>query len=210
MLPEDVRYRLEAHPPKTKGADPEEILRSALEDRAKVEESSPLTAGSRVLDVGCGYGRLGLAFTGTGVAYTGIDVNQGRLDYARWLLPFTDCTLSHLDASNARYNPGGKERLRLPFPDHEFDAVFAISVFTHIADPKAVQEYAWEIRRVIRPGGAFLSTWLTQPLDKSDDHRAVHDWSWIRDLFSNGFSFVAGSGDGTIDSHYSLLLQKVQ
>jgi SAM-dependent methyltransferase len=43
---------------------------------------------------------------------------------------------------------------RLPFPDGYFDVAFSIYVLEHVERPRA---FAAELRRVLRPGGTFLS-----------------------------------------------------
>lgn len=101
----------------------------------------PIADGVRVLDFGCGSGRVLrhlVDVTESGEVW-GADLDSERIDWCRSNLtpPFrfiTTDTAPHL-----------------PFEDNYFDLVFAGSVFTHITD----QDDSWlmELRRITRPGG---------------------------------------------------------
>lgn len=69
-----------------------------------------IPAGSKVLDIGCGYGRSSVLFQD----YTGVDISPDLLDEARTLYPDKKFVLADLNY--------------LPFKDKEFDVGFMISV----------------------------------------------------------------------------------
>jgi len=99
------------------------------------------------LDFGCGCGRIARYLIGSpGLrSYAGVDVDARQIGWA------------------AR-NLTGRFRVMRPdppldFPDASFDAVLAVSVFTHFDES---QQDAWlaEIRRILRPGGMLVATTL--------------------------------------------------
>lgn len=107
-----------------------------------------LRDGLKVLDVGCGNGRLFgfLREHNLSVSYTGIDITPPLLAEARRTYPdgkFFEGVL-----------PGP-----LPLPDRSFDVVFAIAVLHHL--PAPINDAACrELFRLLRPGGrAIVSVW---------------------------------------------------
>jgi SAM-dependent methyltransferase len=126
-----------------------------------------LTAGSNVLDIGSGIGRLAIPLTQLITppgSYDGLEIVERGV---RWCT--TNITprhphfrFTHANIFNAEYNPGGIAKAaeyELPFADSSFDVVCLFSVFTHmlIAD---VEHYLAEISRVLRPGGRLAATFL--------------------------------------------------
>jgi ubiquinone/menaquinone biosynthesis C-methylase UbiE len=100
-------------------------------------------AGKDVLEVGVGLGTDHLQFARAGARMTGIDLTPRCVELARLRLEQEDLPprVSVMDAE------------RLQFPDDSFDAVYSFGVLHHTSSP----EHAFrEIRRVLRPGGAFI------------------------------------------------------
>lgn len=122
---------------------------------------------SRVLEIGCGYGRVALPLTqimDSRGSYEGIDVIREAIDWCREnVAPIHPrFGFNHFDIYNEFYNPGGSGSVSdtaLPFDDAAFDLVFLTSVFTHLV-PDDVRAYLREIRRVLAPTGALWSTWF--------------------------------------------------
>jgi SAM-dependent methyltransferase len=120
----------------------------------------------RVLEIGCGIGRMAVPLTqyleGT---YDGVDVVE---DGIRWCAEavtkaYPAFRFHHLDAANGVYNPEGRidpARATLPFADGSFDFVFLTSVVTHLRRAET-ERYAAEIGRVLAHGGrCFMSLFL--------------------------------------------------
>lgn len=124
-----------------------------------------LSLSDRVLDLGCGIGRMAIPLTqylGEAACYEGADVDAAAIDWCvRSITPvYPRFTFRHLDIVHPLYNPGGTqaaEALSLPFPAASFDVVLLVSVLTHL-DLPAVRRYAAEIARVLAPGGRCFAT----------------------------------------------------
>ncbi|HEU0025284.1 MAG TPA: class I SAM-dependent methyltransferase [Thermoleophilaceae bacterium] len=126
-----------------------------------------LRPDDRVLDIGCGPGRMAVPLTGylsAAGGYAGFDIVRAEVGWCQaHLTPrFPNFRFELADVYNARYNPNGTrapDHFRFPYPDEAFDFVFATSVFTHMLGPE-VEHYVEELTRVLRPGGRALLTWF--------------------------------------------------
>ncbi len=124
-----------------------------------------LAPGHRVLDIGCGIGRLALPLTqylDEGGSYDGVDpVAPGIAWCAETITAlYPRMRFRHLDLHHPLYNPHGAlptVGTRLPFADASFDRVCLISVLTHLDLPE-VLHYAAEVARLLAPGGCCLAT----------------------------------------------------
>jgi len=106
-----------------------------------------LRDGDRIVDFGCGSGRLAvnLAQTCT-VDYLGLDVVQDLLDYARSRCPGT-------------YRFARNTALALPVPEASVDVFAAFSVFTHLLHTECYI-YLEEMYRALKPGGRVVASFL--------------------------------------------------
>jgi SAM-dependent methyltransferase len=110
-----------------------------------------LTAGDRVLDVGCGSGRHTCeAFRFPRVTAVGADRNPADLKEARNRLRFHEQVGAH---GGGRWALLAADARHLPFATAAFDAVICAEVLEHIPDHRAA---AAEIVRVLRPGGILV------------------------------------------------------
>ena len=110
-----------------------------------------INKGERVLDLGCGNGRL-RKFLPTELVregdYFGFDISEKLLNIARQHFP-RDAFFKGDFGNN------------LPFGADNFDWVISIAAFHHLLDSKAQQRYLREIHRVLKPGGrVFITTWV--------------------------------------------------
>ena len=106
-----------------------------------------LTAGARLLDVGCGPGTItvDLARRVTPGQVVGMDASPAIVGHAAGLA-------ADEGVRNASFQVGNV--YALDFPDSSFDIVHAHQVMQHLARPVAAMA---EIRRVLRPGGVFAA-----------------------------------------------------
>jgi SAM-dependent methyltransferase len=129
-----------------------------------------LVPHDRILDIGCGNGRLTLplveALSSTG-GYVGFDVSRAAIRYCRRRFgpERPDFEFHHIDVHNRVYNPGGavvETQTRFPCADGVITLAVANSVFTHLP-LETIRRYLHETRRVLAPGGraAFTAFVLT-------------------------------------------------
>ncbi len=129
----------------------------------------------RVLDIGCGIGRMAVPLTGylsNEGSYEGVDIVPEGIEWCTNNLStrFPRFRFSVADIRNKEYRAGGVTAgsdYRFQFPDADFDFVFLTSVFTHML-PKEVENYLAEISRLLKPGGRCFITWyLLNPESES-------------------------------------------
>jgi len=159
-------------------------------------ELGELKHNDKVLDVGCGVGRIAVALTQylneEGI-YEGFDVDAEQVNWARKNIApeFPNFHFRFVDIQNSNFNPKGKDaatNFNFPYPDNHFDFVFLTSVFTHML-LKEIERYLSEIVRVTKPNGKVLVTFFL--LNKETEISK-----------QNAFDFKYKIGDGvfTVDS----------
>ncbi|MFF3601602.1 class I SAM-dependent methyltransferase [Kitasatospora indigofera] len=106
-------------------------------------EAAGVRRGTRLLEVGCGTGRLALAALGRGAAVVATDAVEQMVAEAAAALPRARVLHAALP--------------RLPFGDGDFDAVAGAFVINHMPEPAAAVA---ELARVTASGGRVaLSCW---------------------------------------------------
>lgn len=136
--------------------DTEQFLATGRRDvAASVAWLEELGAGprwGRVLDFGCGAGRLSQALAELADEVVGVDVSPPMLEVARELDPDGRCTFVLNESQDL-----GR------FPASSFDLVYSELVLQHL--PAAVIDgYLAEFVRVLRPGGTAVLQCTTRPL----------------------------------------------
>jgi SAM-dependent methyltransferase len=119
----------------------------------------------RVLDIGCGSGRVARPLAGylsRDGGYVGFDVSRRAVVgcQRRFVSLRPDFTFVHADVRNADYNPRGavdETAYAFPCADSAIDLAFATSVFTHMR-MGAVRRYLAEAARVLKRGGRLAFT----------------------------------------------------
>jgi len=130
-------------------------------------ELANLQPNDRVLDVGCGIGRMAIPLTNylsPEGGYWGFDIVKKGIKWcqSRISSKFSNFHFQHSDIYNKQYNPKGKVRaqdFKFPFDKEFFDFVFLTSVFAHMR-PSDVENYLREISRVLKTGGKCLITFF--------------------------------------------------
>lgn len=130
-----------------------------------------LQPAHRMLDLGCGVGRMAVPMTqylsDTG-QYVGVDVATAGIAWCDATITpaYPNFRFLQVDVAHPLYNPHGAlaaDSTRLPFEDSTFDFIAMVSVLTHL-EPPAVARYAREVSRLLAPGGAcFATAFLLNP-----------------------------------------------
>ena len=143
--------------------NPDIFLQSGRETVQLARRLVALQPHERVLDVGCGCGRVALALTeylADSGSYAGFDPDR---EYIAWCTEHISGQdkrfhFEHIDVQAVPYNPDGKiaiEHLVFPNRDRTFDVALLSSVFTHMYDT-GIAHYVRELARVLRPAGRCL------------------------------------------------------
>lgn len=115
-------------------------------DADAVEEALALDAGSHVLDVPCGHGRLSNRLAGRGYEMAGLDRSEAFLEMAR-----ADAAERGVEVDYRR----GDMR-DLPYPDDSFDAAYNYFTSFGYFDDADNRQVLSEAARVVGPSGRFL------------------------------------------------------
>ena len=116
------------------------------------------TAPAVVIEIGCGTGHWLAFIAPLARAVVGVDRSWAMLERAR--MTASGAMLARATAEHLAFTTGG------------FDRAFCINALHHFTDQRAFMK---ECRRILRPGGAFLSVGL-------DPHAGLDQW-WIYDYF---------------------------
>lgn len=139
-------------------------IKSAESEAHRLIDHFQCTRESRILDVGCGQGRLaiGLIRVLGESTYTGIDVSQ---DSVQWCKDFIEkehpsFTFKHLNLYNERYNKAGTkidEQFQFDIEPASIDIIYLYSVFSHTTEHD-MRVYLRDFLRILRRQGKIFFT----------------------------------------------------
>lgn len=166
--------------------DDDFFVDSAEAEVERLERTAGLSPETRLLEVGCGPGRLAIGLwsrLGGVKDYLGLDVNPAFIEWCREHIQGRrpEFRFELLNLRNDRYNPDGPEMgpgFSFPAADRSFDLIYLYSVFSHmVKDDVAV--YLREFARVLSPGGiVFLTAFIEEDAPEMtvnpEDYRV--DW----------------------------------
>jgi len=150
----------------------------------QVDSALEFAPSDRVLELGCGVGRIGLQIAPKVARWEGADISANMLEVAR----------SRLAAqTNVAFNELKRSRLD-GIADASFDKAYSVAVFIHM-DKEDFFLYIEELARVLKPGGLlYFDTWnLASPVGwrrfmlEVEQHRNA-DPSQRKDVARNQFS----------------------
>lgn len=103
-----------------------------------------LQKDAKVLDLGCGNGRVYELLKDMGVQYYGLDISQELVKLAKKSVPKGHFVVGDL--------------LKTPYKDNEFDLIICMATLHHIPSKSARNDALREIYRITKPGGNILIT----------------------------------------------------
>ena len=148
------------------GIDRERFISMGDEVQHSLIGNAKLLPSHRVLDVGCGCGKLARPLTtylNSKGGYDGIDITREVINWCEERYQnYPNFRFYFADLYSERYNPKGAfnaSNYKFPFPNNEFDVVYVGSVFTHMVS-EDMDNYIAEIARVMKLGGICLATYF--------------------------------------------------
>ena len=193
--------------------DPREVKRRLLKgmQRTYGRLVASLSAGSRVLDLGCGTGILLYWLSKRpGVVPAGVDNSPSQVELARSVLPGVDIHCAD-GLDYLRKNPDG------------FSGIFCTDVLEHIPSRDLCLEWVEAARAALRPGGFFfwrvpnaanLTAAYSRHMDLSHE-RIFTDTSILQLLEAAGLQdcragpFRAGGAAGRVRDAVAWLLHRI-
>jgi SAM-dependent methyltransferase len=139
----DVQFNSVISPGDRSGLKTEYV--DQVDRRLIAPELELLSLGAKVLDFGCGAGRIAQWSLFDRLEYFGVDQSEKMIELA------------------TRYSAGKPKRQffrydgqHLPFESRVFDCVIAIWVLQHILDDDRLRAVGRELDRVLKPGGKII------------------------------------------------------
>lgn len=181
--------------------DPALFLESGRDTLALAQRMMGLESTHRLLDLGCGCGRLGvhmpsfLSPTGT---YTGLDIDSACIAWCVENIEMHDPRFSFVtvDVQSHAYNPAGGlhvESITFPFDDNAFDRAIVSSVFTHMTEA-GIARYMTELHRVTANDGLILvSLFLMDDAARSAAIGKATSFTFDAQLDENSWSIDAAT-----------------
>jgi SAM-dependent methyltransferase len=154
-------------------------------------EIGGLKPNERILDVGCGIGRVAIPLTDymkDNVFYEGFDIVPHEIKWCqRNISPrFPNFHFRLVDIYNGVYNRRGTYKAanyKFPYKDKSFDFVVSTSVFTHMLT-EDVENYLSEIARVLRNDGRCMITYFLlnpETIELMEQKQSILDFKFERD-----------------------------
>lgn len=138
------------------GSTSEDVLRHTGRWAAnQVRAALDLEPGDRLLELGCGVGRIGRELTRDCREWIGTDISEKMIEHAQERLA---------DRDNATFHQLTHTSLEM-IEAESVDKAYSIAVFCHM-DKEDLYLYLQELNRLLRPGGLiFVETWnLSHPV----------------------------------------------
>jgi ubiquinone/menaquinone biosynthesis C-methylase UbiE len=184
------------------------FLASGCREVSRLTEEFGIDSGSRILEIGCGFGRLPIAIQNQlwePPFYWGLDVNAHCISWCHRHIAQGQprFIFQRIDVLNKRYNPTGSEiadGFTLPFESGFFNLIYLYSVFSHMT-PEHITAYLDEFRRILdRSGLVFMTAFIERDVpdvtENPRDYRmrwsgALHCMRYEQNYFSR---LIAQSG----------------
>lgn len=144
----------------------------------KIIEMIQPIKGIRLLDVGCGDGRLCHELSGKGAELMGVDYSAQAIAFARAFCP--KCRFDICDLTNLSYQ-------------EDFDIITMLEVLEHI-HPSKISLVVENIRQALKTNGRFILSVPTTKLSQDKKHYQHFTLDSLMELIGTGFflEFVMG------------------
>lgn len=116
-----------------------------LKEMEYISSHLDLPTGAKLLDVGCGYGRLAIEFARTGYEVTGLDTS----------LPLMFLAAEASTEAGVEVNFMHQDMREMSF-DNEFDGVYCVMTSFGYFDDDANREVVGRMHRALKPGGKLF------------------------------------------------------
>jgi SAM-dependent methyltransferase len=133
------------------GSAGKQTLKEAYDFYCEIKRSAErlglkLNADSRILDFGCGWGRIIRFFLKDVRAENlfGVDVDPLMIDYCRQLVGYGNYSVVNSQPPTE-------------FANESLDVIYAYSVFSHLSEPVHIK-WVEEFSRILKPGGLLVAT----------------------------------------------------
>ncbi|OFX21428.1 MAG: hypothetical protein A2041_07565 [Bacteroidetes bacterium GWA2_31_9b] len=151
-------------------------------------ELGNLKPDNYVLDIGSGIGRMAIPLTrylSKEGKYEGFDIVKKGVNWCQKKISpkFPNFNFQHIDLKNSLYNLSTEQdasKFKFPYKDNYFDFVFLTSVFTHML-PNDVENYLFEINRVLKTSGICFVTFFIDPVDSIDFKNQNKNFKFLYD-----------------------------
>jgi SAM-dependent methyltransferase len=133
----------------------------------------------KVLEIGCGAGRVTRAFAGFFGEVYAVDISREMVLQARAAVAgFPNTHVIHNNGKDLRaISRHWWNRFGIG-PQLQLDFAFSVIVFQHIPSREIIENYVREVRRLLRPGGLFKFQVQGAPVEIEADH------SWVGESFT--------------------------
>lgn len=139
-------------------------LKSAEKEANRLIKHFQCTKKSRVLDIGCGQGRLpiGILRVLEEINYLGIDVHKESIDWCKRYIEqdHPSFKFKHLNIYNERYNKNGSkidDNFRFELESESVDIIYLFSVFSHTIE-EDMRAYLRDCSRILDKNGRMVFT----------------------------------------------------
>ena len=139
-------------------------LESAEKEANRLNDYFQCRQQSRILDIGCGQGRLpiGILRVIGEINYIGIDIDRKSISWCKQYIESKDPSFKfkHLNIYNERYNKNGVKidgGFCFDVAENSFDIIYLFSVFSHTTE-EDMRAYLKDFSRILDKGGKIFFT----------------------------------------------------
>lgn len=149
------------------GIGPGDFWQTGKEIVGLTMATARLHPDDRVLDVGCGLGRVAWPLSwllDQRGGYDGFDTSREYIEWCQRALPLDSARFRfhRFNIQSSHYNEQGSiaaETFPFPWPESSFSLTIAASLFTHLS-AAATRNYLQQIARTLRPNGRLFASFF--------------------------------------------------